>query len=63
MITRRCRLNHQALRALTNRLVSILHGCLDHRSLYNEDTAWAHRQPLPLKETNKPLDTRRPWGV
>jgi hypothetical protein len=38
-------LHHQALRALGNRLVGILHGCLRHRQLYNENTAWAHRQP------------------
>ena len=37
-------LHHQALRALGNRLVGILHGCLQHRTIYNEDTAWAHRQ-------------------
>lgn len=37
--------HHQALRALGNRLVGILHGCLRHRTPYNEDTAWAHRQP------------------
>jgi hypothetical protein len=36
-------LHHQALRALGNRLVGILHGCLKHRTLYNEHTAWAHR--------------------
>jgi transposase len=36
-------LHHQALRALANRLVAILHGCLRHRTLYNEHTAWAHR--------------------
>lgn len=35
----------QALRALANRLVGILHGCLRTRTTYNEDTAWAHRQP------------------
>ena len=35
--------HHQALRALANRLVGILHGCLRHHTLYNEDTAWAHR--------------------
>ena len=46
-------LHHQALRALANRLVSILHGCLDHRTLYNETTAWAHRQPTPLKENQQ----------
>jgi hypothetical protein len=37
--------HHQALRALANRLVGILHGCLRHHTLYNEDTAWAHRTP------------------
>ena len=36
-------LHHQALRALANRLVGILHGCLKHRTTYNEHTAWAHR--------------------
>jgi len=30
----------QALRALANRLVGILHGCLTHRQLYREDVAW-----------------------
>ena len=38
-------LHHQALRALGNRLVGILHGCLKHQTPYNEHTAWAHRQP------------------
>ena len=38
-------LHHQALRALANRLVGILHGCLTHQTHYNEQTAWAHRQP------------------
>ncbi len=37
-------LNHQALRALGNRLVGYLHGCLKTRTHYNEHTAWAHRQ-------------------
>src|SRR5712672_84987 len=47
-------LHHQALRALGNRLVGILHGCLRHHTLYSEHTAWAHRQttqtqaPCPL---------------
>jgi hypothetical protein len=36
--------HHQALRALGNRLVGILHGCLEHRALYDEHIAWAHRQ-------------------
>ena len=37
--------HHQALRALGNRLVGILHGCLRHHTPYNEHTAWAHRMP------------------
>jgi transposase len=37
--------HHQALRALGNRLVGILHGCLRHHHPYNEHTAWAHRMP------------------
>ena len=36
--------HHQALRALANRLVGILHGCLRHHTIYSEETAWAHRQ-------------------
>src|ERR1700739_1939485 len=36
-------LHHQALRALGNRLVGILHGCLRHHTHYSEHTAWAHR--------------------
>jgi transposase len=35
--------HHRALRALANRLVGILHGCLRHRTTYDEHTAWAHR--------------------
>jgi len=35
--------HHQALRALGNRLVGILHGCLQHHVPYHEHTAWAHR--------------------
>jgi hypothetical protein len=32
--------HHQALRALANRLVGILHGCLRHRTEYVEAVAW-----------------------
>jgi hypothetical protein len=32
--------HHQALRALGNRLVGILHGCLTHRVAYQEQVAW-----------------------
>ncbi len=36
-------IGHQAaLRQLANRWVGILHGCLRHRTLYDEKTAWAH---------------------
>ena len=36
--------HHQALRALANRLVGILHGCLRHRQAYDEQLAW----PTPI---------------
>ncbi len=39
--------HHQALRALANRWVGILHGCLRHRTLYDEATAWGHRDEQP----------------
>ena len=32
--------HYQALRALANRLVGILHGCLSHRMIYDENRAW-----------------------
>jgi hypothetical protein len=35
--------HHRALRALANRLVGILHGCLRHGVLYDEEIAWGHR--------------------
>jgi len=38
--------HNRALRALANRLVGILHGCLRHQSLYDEHTAWGHRAEL-----------------
>ena len=49
-------LHHQALRALGNRLVGILHGCLRHHTPYDEHTAWAHRH------TSQPLDNLRTLG-
>jgi transposase len=36
--------HHQALRALANRLVGILHGCLRHHARYDESTAWPAEQ-------------------
>lgn len=32
--------HHQALRALGNRWVGILHGCLEHRETYREEIGW-----------------------
>ena len=38
--------HHQALRALANRLVGILHGCLRHHRRYDEATGWpSHTAP------------------
>lgn len=39
--------HHQALRALGNRLVGILHGCLRHQTAYDEATAWPQFQTQP----------------
>jgi len=39
--------HYQALRALANRLVGILHGCLHHQTLYDEHLAW-HSNPDKL---------------
>jgi transposase len=41
--------HHAALRALGNRLVGILHGCLESHTVYDESIAWAHRT-APLAE-------------
>ena len=40
--------HHQALRALGNRLVGILHGCLRHHTTYDEATAWPATKKPPL---------------
>ena len=39
-------LQYQALRALGNRLVGYLHGCLRSRTPYAEAVAWGHRSHL-----------------
>ena len=49
--------HHRALRALANRLVGILHGCLRHHTLYDEHTAWAHRTQ------HRRLTPTSPWDV
>jgi transposase len=38
--------HNDALRRLANRLAGIPHGCLKTRTLYDEATAWGHRQSL-----------------
>ena len=48
--------HHQALRALGNRWVAILHGCLRHRTPYREHTAGDIASP-------QRLDTLRPWDI
>ena len=42
--------HHAALRALGNRLVGILHGCLANGSFYDEHTAWGHRADIKSAE-------------
>jgi hypothetical protein len=42
--------HHAALRALGNRLVGILHGCLDHHTGYDETIAWGHRTDNKISE-------------
>ena len=39
--------HHQALRALGNPLVGILHGCLAQRVAYQEQLAWPAAEPVP----------------
>jgi transposase len=38
--------HNRALRALANRLVGLLHGCLRHGTPHDEHTAWAHRTDI-----------------
>jgi transposase len=42
--------HNDALRRLANRLVGILHGCLKTRTLYDEATAWSHREKIPQSD-------------
>jgi len=42
--------HHAALRALGNRLVGILHGCLAHHVGYDETIAWGHRTNQKVQE-------------
>ena len=38
--------HNDALRRIASRLVGILHGCLKTRTLYDEATAWSHREQI-----------------
>lgn len=42
--------HHAALRVLGNRLVGILHGCLEHHTLYDENIAWGHRNEQKITQ-------------
>jgi transposase len=42
--------HNDALRRVANRLVGIQHGCLKTRTLYNEATAWSHREKIPQSD-------------
>ena len=42
--------HNPALRKLANRLIGILHGCLKTRTLYDEATAWPHREKTPQSD-------------
>ena len=42
--------HNDALRRFANRLVGILHGCLKTRTLYDEATAWSHREKVPQSD-------------
>ncbi len=53
-------LHHQALRALGNRLVGYLHGCLRTRACYDEATACSR---TATTASSSPLDQLAPWGV
>jgi Transposase IS116/IS110/IS902 family len=38
--------HNDALRRLSTGLVGVLHGCLKTRTLYDEATAWSHREQI-----------------
>ena len=54
--------HHQALRALGNRLVGILHGCLAHHTTYDETTAWGHRNRVERLTARRSHRYDRPPG-
>ncbi len=42
--------HNRAIRALANRFVGYIHGCLKNGTLYDEDIAWTHRQPEGIQQ-------------
>jgi transposase len=42
--------HNPALRKLASRLVGILHGCLKTRTIYDEATAWPHKEKIPQSD-------------
>ena len=42
--------HNPVLRKLANRLVGILHGCLKTRTIYDEATAWPHKEKIPQSD-------------
>jgi hypothetical protein len=55
--------HNAALRALGNRLVGILHGCLAHHTPYSETTAWEHRtNPCGVPEVCLACELQRCTG-
>jgi hypothetical protein len=52
--------HRQALRALGDRLVGILHGCLAHHTAYDENIAWGRRLTPPSPKLLYKMD---PWDV
>lgn len=56
--------HHQALRALGDRWVGILQGCLAHHCAYDEHIAWGHRSaPAPDKESARAAIHLEPWDL
>ena len=47
VLVRRGKSHSTALRQVSNRLVGILHGCLESGACYDEHTAWGHRYGEP----------------
>jgi hypothetical protein len=60
---RRGKTHNQALRALANRLVAILHGCLRHQRAYEEAVAWCSESKWRLRRRKPSLLLRVQQGT